>query len=247
MTPVDAVLLVAGGLFAGFVNTLAGGGSVITIPILIEVVGLSPVTANGTNRVAILLQNVVAVATFQRGGKLPWRAVMPLLPAVLLGAAAGAYAGTQISPAAMKKVFAVVIVLVAVSAVLKPKRWLGGAENRLRQPWSTIAFVAIGFYGGFVHAGVGFLLLGGLVLGGGMDLVRGNAAKVAIVLIYTALALGLFLLHGQVNLIAGLVLAVGNMTGAYVAARLAITKGADWIPWVVLAAALVAATKWLLF
>jgi uncharacterized membrane protein YfcA len=245
MTLLDGVLLIAGGLFAGFVNTLAGGGSVITIPILIEAVGLSPVVANGTNRVAILLQNVVAVATFQRSGALPWRAVFPLLPAVLVGAAAGAWAGTQISPAVMKKVFAFVIVLVALSAVAKPKRWLGGADNRLREPWSTLAFVAIGFYGGFVHAGVGFMLLAGLVLGGGMDLVRGNAAKVAIVLAYTALALGLFLMHGQVNLLAGLVLAVGNMTGAFVAARLAIRKGADWIPWVLLVAALAAGAKML--
>jgi uncharacterized membrane protein YfcA len=245
MTVVDGLLLVAGGLFAGFVNTLAGGGSVITIPILIEAVGLSPVTANGTNRVAILLQNVVAVATFQRSGALPWRAVMPLLPAVLVGAAAGAYAGTQMDPDAMRKVFAFVIVLVALSAVFRPKRWLGGAENRLREPLRTLVFLAIGFYGGFVHAGVGFLLLAGLVLGGGMDLVRGNAAKVAIVLAYTALALALFLLHGQVNLLAGVVLAIGNMTGAFVAARLAIRKGADWIPWVLLVAALVAGAKML--
>ena len=75
MTEVQVLLLVGGGLLAGFVNTLAGGGSVITIPILIEVVGLPANVANGTNRVAILLQNVIGVATFHRGGAVPWRAV----------------------------------------------------------------------------------------------------------------------------------------------------------------------------
>ncbi|MEN8152370.1 MAG: sulfite exporter TauE/SafE family protein, partial [Planctomycetota bacterium] len=224
----------------------AGGGSVVTLPILIEVVGLSANVANGTNRVAIVLQNIVAVATFQRGRAIPWATVLRVTPWLIVGALAGSLTAAQVPADAMKKVFAFVIVLVALSALLRPKRWLGGHEDRLKSPWRELAFTGIGIYGGFVQAGVGFLLLAGLVLGGGLDLVRGNAAKVAVVLIYTILALGVFLLHGQVELLAGLVLGIGNATGAFISARLAIKRGAGWIRWVLLVAALGAAAKMLL-
>jgi len=246
MTLLDAVMLVAGGLVAGFVNTVAGGGSVVTLPILIEAVGLPANVANGTNRVEIVLQNVVGVATFQRGRAIPWNTVLRVTPWLLVGALAGSLAAAQVPADAMKRVFAVVIVLVALSAVVRPKRWLGGHEDRWRSPWRELAFLGIGFYGGFVQAGVGVLLLAGLVLGGGLDLVRGNAAKVAVVLVYTVVALGVFLFHGQVRPLAGLVLGIGNATGAFVAARLAIKRGAGWIRWVLLVAALGAAAKMLL-
>jgi uncharacterized membrane protein YfcA len=247
MTVEIALLLIGGGVVAGFVNTVAGGGSVVTLPILIEGIPLPADVANGTNRVAILLQNIVGVARFSKGGAVPWRALLPLLPPVLIGALGGALCATRVNAEAMKRVFAFVIVLVALSAVIKPKRWLGGTEARLGEPWRFLAFVGIGFYGGFVQAGVGFLLLAGLVLGGGMDLVKGNAAKVAIVLVYTVFTLAAFLWHGQVNVVAGAVLGVGNMTGAWIAARLALTRGAGWIRWVLLIAAIGAAAKMLFF
>lgn len=247
MSLVEALLLVAGGLLAGFVNTVAGGGSVVTIPILIEILGGNAVLANGTNRVAILLQNIVGVLRFQRGGKISWRLVLPMLPAVLLGAAAGTWVATVIDPRAMRKVFAVVVVLVALSVLVKPSRWLGGHASRLPEPWRTLLFFAGGFYGGFVQAGVGFILLAGLVLGGGLDLVRGNAAKLLLVLVYTPLSLALFALSGNVEWVAGLVLGAGNATGAFVAASLALKKGAaGWIRWVVVLAALGAAARMLL-
>jgi uncharacterized membrane protein YfcA len=108
-------------------------------------------------------------------------------------------------------------------------------------------FGAIGFYGGFVQAGVGFLLLGGLVIGGGLTLVTGNAAKVLLILAFTAVALPVFLLAGQVSLLAGVVLAAGNMSGAWIASRLAVKKGAGWIRLVVVVAALTAAARMLFF
>jgi len=242
-----ALLLLGGGLVAGFLNTVAGGGSVITLPILIEAAGLPATVANGTNRVALLLQNVVAVARFHRGRKVPWGRVGPILPAVLVGAGAGSWAATRVSPEALRTVFAFVILLVALSAVVKPSRWLGGTDARMREPWRSLAFLGIGFYGGFVQAGVGFLLLAGLVIGGGLDLVRGNAAKVFVVLIYTVLALVSFFLAGQVHLLAGLILGAGNMAGALLAANLALARGAGWMRWVVVAAALGAAVKMLFF
>lgn len=229
------------GLAAGFVNTVAGGGSVIALPVLVEIVGAS--VANGTNRVAILMENAIAVVSFHRGRKVPWRFVLPLFIPIVAGAAAGAWVATQLSADAMKRVFGLVIVLVALSMLVRPSRWLLEGEPRLREPWRALIFFGIGLYGGFVQAGVGFLLLAGLVLIEGLGLIRGNAAKVVLILAYTPLSLLLFALAGQVDWAAGAALGVGSMTGALAASRLAISKGAGWIRWVVICAAVAAAVR----
>jgi uncharacterized membrane protein YfcA len=241
----DGVILVAGGLFAGFVNTVAGGGSAITLPLLVEVLN-DPLLANGSNRVAVLLANSTAVAGFQRGRAVPWGKVRRLALPVLAGALAGSWVATRVDPDTMEVVFAVVIVGVALSVLVSPKRWEGGGEASLGPMTELAVFIAVGFYGGFIQAGVGFLLLAGLVLGGGLNLVTGNAAKVALIVAFTIVALPVFLFAGQVSLLAGGVLALGNMTGAWIASNLAVSKGGGWIRWVIVVAALAAAARMLL-
>jgi hypothetical protein len=241
VTPLEGVVLVLGGAVAGFINTLAGGGSAITIPILTEMVGIS--TANGTNRIAILLANLSALAGFQRGKAVPWQRVVPLIIPTVIGAAGGAWVATITSGDVMRKVFAAVLLLVAASVLFRPSRWIEEREVALHEPWRSIAFLAIGFYGGFVQAGVGFLLLAGLVLGGGLNLVNGNAAKVVLIAAYTPVALLFFARAAQVDLAVGAVLSVGQITGAWIAANLAISKGAGWVRWVLVVAAVVAAGR----
>ncbi|HSR45347.1 MAG TPA: sulfite exporter TauE/SafE family protein [Acidimicrobiia bacterium] len=246
MEPLTAVLLIAVGFAAGFVNTVAGGGSVITIPVLLEALGDAGL-ANGTNRIAILMAQVAATAGFRRAGKLDWRKIAPLVPATVAGAVAGAWIATRLDSEAMTKVFAFVLVLVALSVLIKPSRWLGGHEQSMREPLRSLVFFGVGFYGGFVQAGVGFLLLAALVVGGGLDLVRGNAAKVFLILVYTPVALVLFASAAQVDWAYGLVMGIGNVTGAVLATRLAVAKGAGWIRWVLIVMAFVAAGRMLFF
>ncbi|MFV1959052.1 MAG: sulfite exporter TauE/SafE family protein [Planctomycetota bacterium] len=248
MDAATVLLLLAGGLAAGFVNTVAGGGSVITLPILMGVAGLPATVANGTNRIAILLQNVAAVGGYRRGGVLHVRGVLPVLPPVLVGAVGGAWTATQIDPRTMRTLFAFVIVLVAVSVVVRAVPRPARAAQELAgspEPWRSLLFLGIGFYGGFVQAGVGFLLLAGLVLGGGFDLVRSNAAKVLLVLLYTPLTLLLFAQAQHVAWVPGLVMAGGSITGALIASTLAVRKGSTWIRWVLLVAAVAAAARML--
>jgi uncharacterized membrane protein YfcA len=241
-----AGLLLLGGFAAGFINTVAGGGSAITVPILIELLG-SATLANGTNRVGVLLQSLVGIGRFQKGGKVPWKRTLPLVPSAVIGGLIGSKIASELSPDLMKRVFGVVIVLVAASVVFKPTAWSGGSGERLKEPWLSIVFFLIGVYGGFVQAGVGFLLLAGLVVGLGMDLVSGNAAKLVIVVAFTAVALPVFMAAGQVRWVVGVVLAGGNMLGAYVAAHFAVNKGAGWMRWALVGAALVAAGRMLFF
>ncbi len=244
MTPFEAAIVIAGGLASGFINTLAGGGSAITLPILTELIG--PNAANGTNRIAIQLANIAAFGKFARGKAVPWTVVLPLLPAAIVGAAFGAWTATQLSPGATRRVFAFVLIFVAASVLLKPSRWVEDREAVLPMGWRQLIFLAIGFYGGFVQAGVGFLLLAGLVLGSGLDLVRASGAKVLLIASYTPVALVLFAGASQVDVQVGIVLAVGQVTGAWTAAHLALKKGAGWVRWILVVAAVVAAGRMLL-
>jgi uncharacterized membrane protein YfcA len=241
LEPLEIVLLIFGGLAGGFINTLAGGGSAVTIPILTEIVGIS--VANGTNRIAIMAANLTAIAGFQKGKAVPWSQVLPLLPPAMFGAAFGAWTATGVDEGVLRRVFALVLLLVAASVLTKPSRWIEERENRLPEPWRSIIFFGIGFYGGFVQAGVGFMLLAGLVLGGGLDLVKGNAAKVVLIASYTPIAIIFFASASQIDLTVGVVMALGQMSGAWIAARLALKRGAGWVRWILVAAAVVASIR----
>lgn len=242
MSLTQILLLLGVGVFAGFLNTVAGGGSVITIPVLTAMFG--PAVANGTNRVAILLQGVIGVSSYWRGGAMEWRTVMPLVPPTVAGALGGAWVATLLSPGAIRRALAIAVALVAVSVLFKPSQWTAASRPRLRRPWKIIVFALIGFFGGFVQIGVGFFLLTALVLGVGLDLVKGNAAKMLLVFAYGPLVLLLFARAAQVDWVAGLVLGIGTMTGAAIGANLAVRGGdSSWIRWVIVLTAIASAVS----
>jgi uncharacterized protein len=236
LEPIALVALLVGGLIAGIINSMAGGGSLITLPLLVFA-GLPPTVANGTNRVAVVVQCVTAVFGFARSGYLPRPAVARTAMPTVLGALIGAFVASHLSDAAFRPILGVVLLVMAGVVALKPSRWLGdpGASPRPMRPALFLAFFAAGAYGGFIQAGVGFLLLAALVPGMGLDLVRANGVKVALALVLTVMALGVFVVAGQVDWRAGGVLAVGNGIGGYVGARLAVRLGAPWIRWVLFA------------
>lgn len=227
-----ALLLAAvpvAGLLAGFINTLAGSGSLLTLPVLIFL-GLPANVANGTNRVGVVLQNVVAVATFRRHGALAagaWRLVAPAVVGSVLGAALA----VDLNEALLRRIIGVLMLLLVAVMLVKPERWLEtpAAPARAR-PWLEIPlFFAIGVYGGFIQAGVGIFLLAGLVLGAGLDLVRANAVKNLIVLVLSAAALVVFVANDQVAWSLGLLLALGQAAGAWLAAHVALRRGARFV------------------
>jgi uncharacterized membrane protein YfcA len=109
--------------------------------------------------------------------------------------------------------------------------------------FQLVIFFFIGVYGGFIQAGVGIFLLAGLVLGVGYDLVRANAVKVGIVLFFTIFSIGVFISKGHVNWLIGLVLAIGNMLGAWFGARVAAEKGAVWVRRLLIAVVTISAAK----
>ena len=235
-------MVVAAGLVCGFINTLAGSGSLITLPLLIFI-GLPANVANGTNRVAILLQNVVAVRGFHKQGVLDWRGGRWLLLPALLGAVLGARLAVTLDERAMRLAIAVVMLAMLAVLLIKPNRWLKGGEQSLPAWLGWLIFFVVGIYGGFIQAGVGIFLLAALVLAAGYDLIRANALKVLVVLGFTPLALAIFVLEDMVAWGVGLVLALGNMTGAWLGTKAAVKGGAPFIRWLLIVVVAVSAIK----
>jgi len=224
--PLQAILLVAAGAIAGFVNVMAGGGSLLTIPALLFT-GLPAPVANGSNRIAILLQNVSAVTSFFRKGYSDLRLSLSLSACAIPGAIAGAFFGTKLSGVWFNRTLAAIMLTVMILMALKGKKAEPTASRpiRSRMMLGHVLMVGAGFYGGFIQAGVGFIMMFVLHRVIGLDLVRVNMHKVFIIGCYTIVALTVFALNGKVNWPAGLVLAIGNMTGAWIGARFAIKKG----------------------
>lgn len=232
------------GIFCGFLNVVAGGGSLISLPFLVFL-GLDASTANATNRVAILLQNLVAVGQFRKDRVFSFREAVPLALPAVLGAIAGTMLAIQIDERFLKITIAILISVMAVLLVAKPRMW----ETRKETTWPAwarwLVFFCIGAYGGFIQAGVGFLLIWGLAGVIGYDLVKANALKVTIVLSYTLLSFAIFFSHGLVNLELGLALAVGSMAGGWIGTRFSVVKGNKWIRYVLVVMVVISAARML--
>ena len=231
MNPYSYALLIAAGFVAGFVNTLAGGGSAVTLPALIFL-GLPASVANGTNRVAILLQNVTAVASFRRDRVLDTRGALWLAAPAVLGSLVGAQVSLGLDEQWMRRVIGVVMLIMLPLILVRPERWLHGTLRQMSgRPGlkHMLVFFAIGVYAGFIQVGVGIFLLVGLVLDLGYDLVRANAVKVVVILASTLVALLVFAANARVQWREGIVLAIGSTLGAWTGARFAVERGAVWV------------------
>jgi len=224
----------ATGFVAGFINTLAGSGSLLTLPILI-LLGLPANVANGTNRVGVLLQNIVAVAAFRRHGALPLEGSWKLIVPSVVGAVIGAELAVDLDEELLRQTIGVLMIVLIAVMLLKPERFIA-AHAVPREPRLLVEvplFFAIGVYGGFIQVSVGLFLLAGLVLGAGYNLVGANALKNLIVLVFTAAALVVFVVNDQVEWMLGLLLGAGQAVGAWVATHFAVRRGAEFVRWAV--------------
>lgn len=237
-------LLIAVGTIAGTLNVLAGGGSLLTLPILIFL-GLPASVANGTNRIAIFFQNIFAIRGFRQHGVFPLKTALICTAPALIGSYIGASLAISIDDALFNKLLALIMVGVMILTAVDPARNYAAEEVKttpLRLLVLLVTFFGVGLYGGFVQAGVGFLIISGLLVHG-LDLVRINAIKVIVIFAFTIVALAVFISHGEINYTLGIALAVGNSIGGIIGARLAVNKGHDWIKRIVTVTVLVFAIK----
>jgi len=241
-------LLFVVGVVAGILNVLAGGGSLLTLPLLIFM-GLPSAVANGTNRIAILCQNIFAIRGFRQRGVLPLELALLCTPSALLGSWLGASLAINLDDQLFNRLLAIIMIGVLIFTALDPMKRFRREDvvfSTGRKLLLVITFFGVGVYGGFVQAGVGFLIITALLIHG-LDLVRINAIKVFVIFAYTFIALGVFIYHGQVDYSLGIALAAGNSIGGMIGPKLAVDKGHDWIKNVVTVTVAVFALKLLFF
>ena len=207
--------------------------------------GLPAATANGTNRVAIFCQNIFAITGFKKKGVFPIRLALLCTPPALIGSYLGANLAITIDEMLFRRVLALVMVGVLIFMAVDPMKRFRCDEmpmTPLRLLVLVVSFFAVGIYGGFVQAGVGFLIITAL-LAHGLDLVRINAVKVLVIFAFTIVALGVFIMHDQVDYLLGLSLALGNSAGGWIGTHYAVKKGHEWIKRFVIATVVVFALR----
>lgn len=232
------------GIIAGFTNVMAGGGSTLTLPALI-LLGMDTALANGTNRIAIVVQNAFAIWSFRQQDVHQFRRSLELGLFTLPGAILGALLAVKISDIWFQRVLGGVLIGTVLSMVLSRS----GTHDQEGEPIDRSTgliypvMFGIGFYGGFIQVGVGFLLMASLYHFLRLNLIYVNMHKVAIVLIYMIPALCVFVLTGNVNWGIGIVLAAGNAIGGWWAARVTVKRGERVIRYVLALAILLISMK----
>lgn len=236
------IILFAVGAIAAFINVNAGGGSSLTLPVLIFL-GLDPTVANGTNRVAIIFQNISAVHSFKNEKFFELKNSLILSALTLPGAIAGAIIAVQIGDEVFEKILAVIMILIIITMLL-PQKKVEKTNQNFRIDWKiTLAMIIVGFYGAFIQVGVGFLLMASFQYLMKLDLIRVNMHKVFVVFVFTIPALIIFILTDNINWYYGLTLSAGNAFGGWWGAKLSVKKGEKLIKVVLIVAILIMAIK----
>ena len=234
ITLVDIAILIITGLVAGVINTLAGGGSNLTLPALM-VMGMPADIADATNRVGIFLQCIIGILGFRKHKKLDTSDLGPILWPTLIGGLVGALLASYAPISLLKPmllgvmVTMTLIILIRPSIIIPPLGTIPNNVTDSARSWWMLLLA--GFYGGFVQAGVGFILIAALAGSLRYDLVRANALKLVCSLGFTTVALAIFIMYDQVLWLPGLILAIGTMSGAHIAVKFAITASPNTLKW----------------
>jgi len=238
-------LIFAVGIAAGFINTNAGGGSLLTLPALIFM-GLPSAVANGTNRIAVLIGALSATATFRKKGIFNWKFGLELAAPAVAGAIIGTQLVVSMPDKAFNRVLAAAMFVVLSVIIMQPRLKKIEFEGELtpkKRIATMAAFFLVGLYGGAIQAGVGFVIIASLTLITGLSLVRINALKVFVVLVYIIFSITIFVARGKIDIIMGITLSAGTALGAYLGSMFAVKKGDKWIRAVLIVAVVAMAVR----
>jgi uncharacterized membrane protein YfcA len=240
-------ILIGVGFFVGFVNTLAGMATVLSYALFMAM-GMPINIANGTTRFGVLAQFAVSSVIFKREGYLDLKEGYRVGIPVAIGSLVGAQLVAVMNPKIIEIVMGCILPFMAYLLISDKKpnfSSIGGVSSKITLS-KFIIFTLIGVYGGFTHAGVGILIIFGSVYLLGTDMLRGNAIKQFAVVMYTPIALAVFIWHDQVNWPIALIYSIGNIAGAVLASKLAVKWGVKFIRWCV-GAAVIFVAFWLIY
>ncbi|MEG1634015.1 MAG: sulfite exporter TauE/SafE family protein [Rikenellaceae bacterium] len=229
------IILLISGFVVGFINTLSAGATVISMTVYMAL-GLPIIEASGTNRIAVVLQNITSSLTFRKQNLLDIRSAIRYAVPIIIGTLIGAQFSMMVSNRVFNSIFAVGLVLMGVLLFIKPQVWLKGTGTSIKKMSVShfILLVVAGIYGGSVYVGVGYFFIAVFVIGMGYDLIRANALKGFMAFATTPFSLVIYMMYGQVNYTFGLIHAVGNIVGAYFAATYASRIGTKFIRYLLL-------------
>ncbi len=232
------------GIFAGFINVVAGGGSLLTLPLMIFF-GLSPAVANGTNRIGIIGQNIVAVSNFSRKGVFvyPFSIYAGLI--AVAGSIIGSFLAIDMDDKIFNRILAVVMVAVAFLMFVKQNPIVDNLKQGVikNQAISLVSFFFLGIYGGFIHVGIGFFVILVLTRINQFSLLMANSIKVFVALLFSISSVIVFILNDAVNWKVGVMLAAGTSLGGFLGSHFSMKKGEIWIKRILILAIGVMAVK----
>lgn len=226
-------ILILAGFIVGIINTFAGNGTIITYSLFL-LMGMDAPMANGTPRLGVVMQTLSASFLFNKQNILNLKKGLIIGIPVVIGSLIGAQIAVSLDKNLLEKIIATLMVIMIFVILYKPNRWLKGKEGNTEKKLNyihVIIYFIIGIYGGFIHIGVGIFLLVALVLVSGYDIVKANALKVFLVLLYSPFSLIVFMLNNQVDYSIGLIASIGNLFGGIVASYFAVSWGANFLRW----------------
>lgn len=231
----EVILLLVSGIFVGIINTLGGGGSVITMALFMAM-GMPVAVANGTNRIAVVMQNFSATIAFMRKNMLDIKSSLLLGVPTVLGTIAGSLLAIDVSETTFKICLSVVLAIILIYLILDRNKVPDNEGHKLKiRWWHYMLFFLVGFYGGYIYIGLGFLILAVTIWTMRLDIVTANVLKGCVIFISMPFALAVFMYNGQVDYMAGLLHGVGNILGAIVASHWAVSWGVKFVKWFTLA------------
>lgn len=247
LDPLILLALMGVGMFAGFVDAIAGGGGMITVPALLAA-GLPPVAALGTNKMQSVVGTFIAVLTYWRRGFVDLRNLVAPIAATFAGSFIGAMIVSKIDTSLLSVAVPVALIGIALYFLFAPK--LSDADSTARLPFGpfvpVLGFV-IGFYDGIFGPGTGSFFTIGFVLLFGLGLTRATGNTKALNFTSNLAALAIFIPQGHVVWPVAIVMALGQIVGGYIGARTGIRYGAKLIRPLVVVVSIALAIKLLFF
>lgn len=228
---IEIILLFVSGIAVGIINTLGGGGSVITMALFMAM-GMPVSLANGTNRIAVVMQNLSATIAFMRKNMLDIKSSLHLGVPTIVGTIIGSLLAIDVSETTFKVCLSVVLAVILIYLILDRNKTPNVEGHMLViRWWHYLLFFFVGFYGGYIYIGLGFLILAVTIWTMRLDIVTANVLKGCVIFISTPFALAVFMWNGQVDYVAGLIHGVGNILGAIVASHWAASWGVKFVKW----------------
>lgn len=225
----EIILLLVSGIIVGVINTLGGGGSVISMALFMAM-GLPVNVANGTNRIAVVLQNLSSTLTFIRKRMLDIKSGLLLSIPAIIGNILGSMVAMEVDDTTFRICLSVVLAVILIYLIFDRQRpHLHTGHSLTIRWWHYIWFLVVGFYGGYIYIGLGFLILAVTIWTMKLDIITANVLKGCVIFLSTPFALAVFMINGQVDYGVGLLHGAGNIIGAVLASHWAIGWGVKFV------------------